>query len=355
MTVMETRVRGGLTSAWDANTAISTADPEINPEINPEIKSLTHGGYPVEELCRRNSFEEVAYLRWHGELPAHEQIFAQNRVERAHREATWHIAASIGGQPLTEHPLDTLRMAVRLLGAPDEKQHDRTPAAIRAAGLRLFAVLPSVIAADQRRRNGLDIIAPRDHLGYAANLLYMTFGKVPEPQIVAAFETSLILYSQHGVKSVGWAATRGSDLYSIIATAINALKDPGQATAAEAVMAMINEIAIPANAKPWLHEALTDGREIPGFGHDVRQDADSRVPAMRAALGMISALRGRGDLLEVSDALAAAVYDVKGLRPSLDYPAALASHLIGFDTPTFVPLFITACLPGWTAHIARAR
>lgn len=46
---------------------------------------------------------------------------------------------------------------------------------------------------DQRRRRGLGGIPPRDDLSYAANFLYMTFGKVPEPQIVAAFQTSLIL------------------------------------------------------------------------------------------------------------------------------------------------------------------
>ena len=47
------------------------------------------------------------------------------------------------------------------------------------------------------------------------------------------------------------------------------------------------------------------------------------------------------------------MYEAKGLHPNLDYPAGPAYHLIGFDTPTFTPIFVAARLPGWTAHIAE--
>lgn len=134
--------------------------------------------------------------------------------------------------------------------------------------------------------------------------------------------------------------------------ALDAFKDTADAGAGEAVMAMLTEIAIPDNARPWLEDALADGRTIAGFGQLVRQP-DPRVPAMRAALSMIATFRGGQDLLEIYEALAAAMYEAKGLRPNLHYPASLAYHLIGFDTPAFAPIFITACLPAWTAHITK--
>jgi citrate synthase len=301
--------------------------------------------------CRHSSFEEAAYFRWHGELPTREQISAQIRAERAQRATARDITATIAGQPLTDHSIDTLRAAVSLLGASDAENRDPASATIRAQALRLFAVLPSVIAMDQRRRNGLGVIAPSDHLSYAANFLYMTFGKVPEPQIVAAFETSLILYAEHSVKTVPLAAIPLSDLHSAVADALVTFKDTPDAGAGEAVMRMLNEIAIPDNARPWLEDALADRRTIAGFGQLVRKP-DPRVPTMRAALGMIAALRGSRELLEIYDALAVAMYEAKGLRPNLHYPASLAYHLIGFDTSTFAPIFIAACLPSWTAHIA---
>lgn len=349
MTVTETEVRKGLAGIYADTTAISM--------VNPETNSLTYRGYPVQELCRRCSFEEVAYLLWHGELPTPEQLSAQNRSERSLRALDPAIAAILASQPFTVHPMDTLRTAVSLLGAGDPAGSDVSPAATQAKALRLFAVLPAIIAMDQRRRHGLGALAPRDDLGYAANFLYMTFGRVPEPQIVAAFQTSLILYAEHSFNASTFTArvvtSTLSDLYSAVTAAIGALKGPLHGGANEAVMTMMNEIGIPDNAKPWLDDALAQGRKIMGFGHRVYKNGDSRVPAMRAALGMIAALRSGRQLLEIYDTLAAAMYEAKGLHPNLDYPAGPAYHLIGFDTPTFTPIFVAARLPGWTAHIAE--
>ena len=317
----------------------------------------TYRDYPVQDLCRRRSFEEVAYLLWNGELPTREQLSAQNRAERAQRALGPHIAAVLAEQSFAAHPVDTLQTAVSVLGANEPAEDDITPAVIRAKALRLFAVLPSIAAADQRRRHGLGAVAPRDDLSYAANFLYMTFGKVPEPQIVAAFETSLILYAGHSADSpasVPRAVTSTQfDLYHAVAAAIGALKGPPYGGGAEAVLEMMNEIAIPDNARPWIEEAAAGSRKIVGFGHRLDKSGDARVPPMRAALGMIAGLRRGQHLIEVHDALAAAMYEAKGLLPNLDYPAGPAFHLIGFDILTFAPILAAARLPGWTAHIAE--
>jgi citrate synthase len=344
VSVTESRVGEGRVRAYEEATAISRAGPQNS--------SLAYRGYPVQELCRRRSFEEVAYLLWHGELPTRDQISAQNRIERAQRALDPVIAATIVGQPFTADPVDTVRMVVSQLGTDGAQEPGITPAAIRARTLRLFAVLPSVVALDQRRRQGLGAIAPRDHLSYAANFLYMTFGKVPEPQIVAAFETSLILYAEYTLTTRSTTSAHHSDLYGAVTTGISALKRSPHAKANEAVVEMMNEIVIPDNARPWLEEALAAGREISGFGHRLDRNGDSRVPSMRTALGMIAALRNGRHLLEIYDALAAAMHQATGRLPNLDYPAGPAYHLIGFDTPTFTPILVAASLPGWTAHIA---
>jgi citrate synthase len=115
----------------------------------------------------------------------------------------------------------------------------------------------------------------------------------------------------------------------------------------------MTEIAIADNAVPWLDEALAGRRKIMGFGHRVYKNGDSRVPTMRAALEEIVSIRGGRELIDIYESLAKAMYDAKGLHPNLDYPAGPAYHLIGFDTPTFTPIFVAARLPGWTAHIAE--
>jgi citrate synthase len=342
-------IRKGLAGVYADTTAISM--------VNPGTNSLTYRGYPVQELTQRCSFEEVAYLLWHGELPTPDQLAAQNRAERAQRSLDPVIAATLKGLPLTAHPMDTLRTAVSLLGAADPAEDDNSPEANQAKALRLFAVLPAVVTLDQRRRRGLDAVPPRDDLGFAANFLYMTFGQVPEPAIVSAFETSLILYAEHSFNASTFTArvvtSTLSDIYSAVTAAIGALKGPLHGGANEAVMDMMAEISIPDNAQPWLEDALASKRKIMGFGHRVYKNGDSRVPTMRDALGHIAALRDGRNLLDIYEILAKAMYDAKGLHPNLDYPAGPAYHLIGFDTPTFTPIFVAARLPGWTAHITE--
>lgn len=299
--------------------------------------------FPVQDLCRRHSLEEVAYLRWHGALPTKDQVSAQNRVERGQRALAPRVAAALARQPFDAAPLDTLRTAIGRLGAVGDADDDPAAAA-RANAVRLFAVLPSIVAADQRRRLGLGPIAPRGHLGYAANLLSMTFGKVPEPQIVAAFETALILYS--GGRN---DASASADPSLAAGAAIAALQRSPEAGAGPAVLEMVSQIGIPDNAAPWVEDALAAGRKIPGFTDRPTATGDPRVPAMRAALGMIAGLRRGRPLVEVYQALAEAVYAASGRTPLLDCPASLAFRLIGFEDGAFAPLLCVARLPAWTA------
>jgi citrate synthase len=351
MPATEPEVRKGLEGVYADTTAIS--------RVNPETNSLTYRGYPVQDLVASASFEEVAYLLWHGELPTPGQLAAQNEAERAQRSLGPELTSILTGLPVTAHPMDTLRTAVSLLGASDPAEDDSTPEAVQAKALRLFAALPAVVALDQRRRHGQDPIPPRADLGFAANFLHMTFGEVPEPAIVKAFETSLILYAEHGFNASTFTArvvtSTGSDLYSAVTGAIGALKGPLHGGANEAVMAMMDEIGTPDRAEAWLKAALAEKRKIMGFGHRVYKHGDSRVPTMRAALGEIAALRDGQKLVDIYEILAKVMLEAKGLHPNLDYPAGPAYHLIGFDTPTFTPIFVIARITGWTAHIAEQR
>ncbi|MEV7551581.1 bifunctional 2-methylcitrate synthase/citrate synthase [Amycolatopsis sp. NPDC089917] len=325
--------------------------------VNPDTNSLTYRGYPVQDLAARCSFEEVAYLLWHGELPDAAQLAAQNETERAQRDLPADLVTTLLALPDTAHPMDTLRTAVSILGANDPSEDDNSPEANHAKALRLFAVLPAVVAITQRRRHGLRPLPPRDDLGYAENFLYMTLGKVPEPVIVRAFETSLVLYAEHSFNASTFTSrvvtSTLSDLYSAVTAGIGALKGPLHGGANEAVMATFEEIGSADKAEAWLKTALAEKRKIMGFGHRVYKSGDSRVPTMRQALQEVAELRDGHELLDLYEALARAMYAEKGLHPNLDYPAGPAYHLMGFDTPVFTPIFVAARITGWTAHITE--
>lgn len=309
--------------------------------------------HPVHELCRRHSFEEVAYLRWHGELPSPEQLTAQNRVERAHRTLGPQTAATLAGRPSSPRSLTTL---LRILGL-DESADDDAAGVSNSAALRLFAVVPSVVAANQRLRHGLGVIAPREHLGYAANLLCMTLGKVPAPQVVAAFQTALILYGGQISQATAHSSLRAKpvfpDLHDVVGPAIGSLRQSKEADATREISKMVNDIAIPDNARLWVEKALAEEQTIPGFGQPLDIGEDASVAAMRGALGVIASFWGGQQLINTYEAISEAVSDATGLRPMLDFPASLALQLIGFDAEAFAPLLAVARLPGRTVRLGE--
>jgi citrate synthase len=72
---------------------------------------------------------------------------------------------------------------------------------------------------------------------------------------------------------------------------------------------------------------------------------------MYAALEEMVRLRGGEELLVMYKNLADTMETDKGIHPNLDFPSAPAYHLMGFDIPTFTPLFVMSRITGWTAHI----
>jgi citrate synthase len=342
-----TAISKGLAGVVADSTAISM--------VNPDTNSLTYRGYPVQELAASCSFEEVAHLLWRGDLPdagTLREFQAAERARRALSRSTRDVLAKI---PESCHPMDVLRTAVSHLGSEDPAEDDAD--ANQRASLDLFAKLPTVVALDQRRRRDLPPIAPDPSLGYAENFFHMTFGEIPDAETVRAFEISLILYAEHSFNASTFTArvvtSTLSDLYSAVTAAIGALKGPLHGGANEAVMHMLTEVDEPARAADWLDEALAAKRKIMGFGHRVYKHGDSRVPTMEAALRDLAARRDGTRLMELYDALAAAMAETKGVHPNLDYPTGPAYHLMGFDVPTFTPIFVMARITGWTAHITE--
>jgi 2-methylcitrate synthase/citrate synthase II len=328
-------------------------------KVNPESNSLLYRGYPVQELAANKSFEEVAWLLWNGELPTPAELNGFEKQERSMRALDPAVKRAIDELPLTAHPMDVCRTATSVIGAMDPSADDASPAANLAKSIRLFAKLPAVVAYDQRRRHGQALIEPREDLDYSENFLWMTFGDIPEAQVVDAFRISLILYAEHSFNASTFTArvitSTLSDLYSAVTGAIGALKGPLHGGANEAVLHFFNEIGFGPDAsnraEAWLEKALAEKRKIMGFGHRVYKSGDSRVPTMRAAMVKLIDYYQRPDVLELYEGLEAAMTERKGILPNLDYPSGPAYHLMGFDTLTFTPIFVAARITGWTAHI----
>ncbi|MBT2521877.1 bifunctional 2-methylcitrate synthase/citrate synthase [Arthrobacter sp. ISL-28] len=333
-------------------------------KVNAETNSLLYRGYPVQELAAKCSFEEVAYLLWNGELPTQDQLAGLTARERAGRALDPALKAIIDALPTDAHPMDVCRTAASVLGARHPLAENASPEANMSKAIDLWAAMPAVVAYDQRRRHGQELVEPRDDLGYSANFLWMTFGEDPVDEVIEAFNVSMILYAEHSFNASTFTArvvtSTLSDLHSAVTAAIGALKGPLHGGANEAVMHTFDEIGIrpeesleqaATRAKAWMEDALAQKKKIMGFGHRVYKNGDSRVPTMKAALDKMIAHYGRPELLGLYNGLEQAMEEAKAIKPNLDYPAGPTYHLMGFDTPTFTPIFVASRITGWTAHI----
>jgi citrate synthase len=340
-------IKKGLAGVVVDTTAISKVVPETN--------SLTYRGYPVQDLAARCSFEEVAFLLWRGELPTDQELALFTQRERANRRLDRSMLSLLAKLPDNCHPMDVVRTAISFLGAEDSEEDNPEEQANRAKSLRMFAVLPTIVAVDMRRRRGLAPIAPNSGLGYSENFLRMCFGEVPEPAIVKAFEQSMILYAEHGFNASTFAArvvtSTQSDIYSAVTGAIGALKGQLHGGANEAVMHDMIEIGDPKNARDWLGGKLARKEKIMGFGHRVYKQGDSRVPTMKQALNSVAAVRDGQRWLDIYNILEAEMFEATAILPNLDFPTGPAYYLMGFDIACFTPIFVMSRITGWTAHV----
>jgi 2-methylcitrate synthase len=148
-------------------------------KVMPEINSLVYRGYPVQELAEHCSFEEVAWLIWHGELPDAKQLAVFQASERSQRDISPALLDVIRKSPRTAHPMDVLRTAVSFHGMEDSAPEKTDAATNLNRSIALLAIIPTMIGAFTRFRKGQEFIPPRSDVSMAENFFHVCFGKVP--------------------------------------------------------------------------------------------------------------------------------------------------------------------------------
>jgi len=332
-----------------------TVDETSISKVMPEINSLTYRGYAAQDLCANCKFEEVAYLILNGELPNKKQLKEFEKQEKKERTISKALVEAIKKIPKKAHPMDVARTAVSIMGLEDKETRNNSPKANMRKVMRIFAKTPVALAAFYRSRKGKKIIQPKKKLSFSENFFYMCFGKVPNKDIVKAFDVSLILYAEHSFNVSTFTArtitSSLSDIHGAITGAIASLKGPLHGGANEEVMHMMNKIKKPENAHKWINNALDNKDVVMGFGHRVYKSGDSRVPTMRDYFGKVAKIKKDKKFEKIYDIVEKVMIERKNIHPNVDYPTGPTYHLMGFDTDFFTPIFVISRITGWSAHI----
>ncbi len=338
----------GLEGVIAGETAVSTVSG-----------GLRYRGYPVTELAEKATFDEVAYLLLHGDLPTGQQL---KGFHQRLGQASWlprPLTNLFRQLPPAINTMDVLRTAVSVLSHFDPDAQDSSHGANVRKAERLLAQIPLAVAHQYRIGKGLEPVAPRAGLSLAANLLYMIHGTEPGDEEVRAFDVSLILYAEHEFNASTFTArvicSTESDLHAAIVGAIGALKGRLHGGANEQVMDLLQEAGGPETAESWLRAALARKDRIMGFGHRVYKTGDVRAGVLKEYARRMAEATGETKWEETAAIVEKILGEEKHLFPNLDWPAGRLYHSLGLEIPLYTPIFVCSRVAGWSAHVIEQR
>jgi citrate synthase len=312
---------------------------------------LVYRGYEIGKLTRECSFEEAAFLLWHGRLPASGELDGLKNELHSYTLPP-HVAGIIAAMPASFGMMDVLRTAVSSLGGSMEKP------AVRQA-VQLTALIPMIIAFRSRFLEGKPPVEPDPVLGHAANYLFMLKGEVPERAHSEALEAYMLLTMEHGMNASTFSArvtaSTESDLISAVTSAIGTMKGPLHGGAPSGVIELLDEIMERGDAEAVIREKLERGEKLMGFGHRVYKTLDPRAAALKEKLQQFGGDDIWLDMAMETEKTALRLLDEykpgRSLYTNVEYYAAAIMKALEMDPSLFTPTFTAARIAGWTAHI----
>lgn len=328
-------------------------------DVDGEAGHFHYRGLDATELARRESFEAVWHLVARGRLPSATELAAFRAEVAAARALPSSLLPVL--EPLAVATGPTLgRVRAALSIAADElglrPLIDLDPEERAAQGLRVAAVIPTIVAALHRVSLGLDPVDGGEELAPAAAYLRAVTGSPPAPAAARALKQYLILTIDHGFNASTFTArvvaSTGADLADVVGAALGALAGPLHGGAPSRALDALDAIGDPSRTEAWVEAELAAGRRIMGFGHAVYRTRDPRSALLReVAIGLGGELVERA--IEVEQRVLATLRRLKPDRPlpsNVEFFAGVVMASAGLPRALFTPTFAVSRSIGWVAH-----
>ncbi|MEY2832481.1 MAG: hypothetical protein RLZZ574_1739 [Cyanobacteriota bacterium] len=318
---------------------------------------LEYRGITIEELAKRSSFLETAYLLIWGELPSAKQLQDFQTHILFHRRVKYRIRDMMKCFPETGHPMDALQTSAAALGLFYARRALDDPEYIRKAVVRILAKIPTMVAAFHQMRRGNDAVQPNDELDYATNFLYMLTERVPHPLEARIFDICLTLHAEHTINASTFSAmvtaSTLTDPYAVVASAVGTLAGPLHGGANEEVLLMLEKIGSVENVEPYISDLIANKQKIMGFGHRVYKVKDPRARILQELAVELFNETGHDRYYDLALELERVIESKlghRGIYPNIDFYSGLVYSKLGIPSDLFTPIFAIARVAGWLAH-----
>jgi citrate synthase len=333
--------------------------------IDGDKGELWYRGIPIEQLCEKSTYLEVAYLLVFGKLPTQDQLNGWIHDITHHTYVHENIKKFVEGFRYDAHPMGMLLASEGALSTfyPGAK-HIKDPEERYMATIRMIAKMPTLAAFAYRHNLGLPYVYPDNDLSYPGNFLSMMFKMTelkyePDPRLARALDVLWILHADHeqncstsAVRSVGSSQV---DPYSAIAAGVAALYGPLHGGANEAVLRMLKRIENKENIPDFIAGVKEGNERLMGFGHRVYKNYDPRAQIIKKACEDVFEVTGVNPLLKIATelekiALEDEYFIKRKLYPNVDFYSGLIYEAMGLPVAMFPVMFAIGRTSGWIAQ-----
>ena len=342
--------------------------------LDGEKGILRHRGYAIEDLTKKASFLEVAYLVIFGELPTKEQFKKFEADIKEESMVNEEMKNIIDGFPKSAHPMGMLSSLTSALTAfnPGTVDIDSEEEMYHSI-VKLLGKFPVLASWSHRRNKGLPLNYADNSVDYISNIMQMMF-RIPtedykmNPIAVKALDELLILHEDHeqncSTSTVRIVGSSAAGLFASISAGVSALWGPLHGGANQAVLEMLEEIQKDGgDVDKFIAKAKdkNDSFRLMGFGHRVYKNFDPRARIIKkAADELFEDLNLNDPILEIAKhleevALKDEYFAKRKLYPNVDFYSGIIYRALGIPVEMFTVMFAIGRLPGWIAQWKEMR
>ena len=328
--------------------------------VDPKGEATIYRGYTIEDIGEHANFYEAAYLILYGNLPCEDELREiKKKIDTYRGQVPEKLFDALKLVPVT-HPMYYGIFGVSFLGQYYAPEWRFDPDFLYDHALRLIAQLPVIFAAGWHLSRSGTFYRPDPSKDHAWDVLRMITGREPSDLEARAFESTLVLYMDHGFNAstftVRVIGSTLSDLYSAVAGGIAALKGPLHGGANEKAMEMFLEAKRLAEQKgvpleeyieEYIKEKLARKEKIMGFGHRIYKVHDPRTDV---AAKYVAKLKDGEFWMKVIKKAEEVMWREKKIPANIDLYTGVLYYQLGIPIPMYTPIFAMGRVVGWSAH-----